>query len=391
MSSQAYSRRRSYRRGSESDESSDTSSKEVQATPVNSSQSAFDISGALSTSRARNTCSIPALLVSLARSGIPGPRDLKVLNLTERGIQIGKGAQFTVFKSHPRAGGLTGRGYADLEGLAVKRVNMKVFRENGVDMTEGDNYQMHLRNLELEIIALCHSEIRNHRNVARLMAWGRDYIDSQTPVPALFVELAECSMDEFLQRQSTWHVKHQLALDIASGLEVLHKHHIVHGDMKPENVLIFKTNDSKVRFVAKLSDFGLCTDLLGSVKNIDVYSYAGTNQWNAPELQKRDMFEKFTGMTFEPSLMFKFDAYSFGFVLLSIFCCGGKIPLSSFGKPTARIEAAEALIQKTELPSSLKSKLCDTVRQLLDSAPSKRPKLSHLLLKTQELSSYTDW
>ena len=47
-----------------------------------------------------------------------------------------------------------------------------------------------------------------------------------------------------------------ISLDIARGMVYLQSQHVLHGDLKPENVLLQpKANDIK-QFQAKLSDFG---------------------------------------------------------------------------------------------------------------------------------------
>ncbi|RFU33950.1 hypothetical protein B7463_g2364, partial [Scytalidium lignicola] len=47
--------------------------------------------------------------------------------------------------------------------------------------------------------------------------------------------------------------------DIARGLSCLHEHNIIHGDLKPNNILIFKTNNDE--FLAKIADFGYSTQV----------------------------------------------------------------------------------------------------------------------------------
>ncbi|KAK0719307.1 kinase-like domain-containing protein, partial [Lasiosphaeris hirsuta] len=58
---------------------------------------------------------------------------------------------------------------------------------------------------------------------------------------------------------------HSLAMDAAAGLEALHAYGVAHGDIKPDNILLFPARepsdrdtdrDTEVRFVAKLNDFG---------------------------------------------------------------------------------------------------------------------------------------
>jgi len=56
----------------------------------------------------------------------------------------------------------------------------------------------------------------------------------------------------------SWEQKRAFALDIASGLEALHRCHVIHGDLKPENIILFRepSPTSGSLLVAKLNDFG---------------------------------------------------------------------------------------------------------------------------------------
>lgn len=393
MESFTYSHRRSYRHSdlSEDELGKRPPSRSGQAARCRSSQSCFDEQRILAKKGTRVLSSMSDLLVVLARSGIPGPKHLKALNLDGRAMQIGSGSQFTVFKSHPSSGGIASKGYADLDGLVVKRVKMTNTRENGEDLVEGHNYRRHLMSLELEIVALCHPGIRKNRNITRLISWGRDYLDPETPLPVLFMEAASCSLDEFLDQESRWHIKYQFALDISSGLEALHKYHIVHGDMKPGNILVFEQQNPKVPFVAKLSDFGLCIDLFNSKSELRIDDYLGTRDWNAPELLKKNQFEIITGTSFDPIIMLKFDTYSYGLVLVSIFCTKLDVSRLDTQEGTRADAAVDWVRGRLELPSSLKSKLCLAVRGLLDDIPSKRPPPSPELLRIDGLISYQDW
>jgi serine/threonine protein kinase len=393
MESFTYSHQRSYRHSVHYEDELGRSleSGSGQAAPSRSSQSSFDKQRILAKKGARVLSSMSDLLVVLAKSGIPGPKDLKALNLDGRAIQIGSGSQFTVFKNHPSAGGLASKGYSDLEGLVVKRVKMTCFHENEEDLVESRKYRRHLMSLELEIIALCHPGIQKNRNIVRVISWGRDYLDPETPLPVLFVEAARCSLDEFLDKESRWDIKYQLALDTSSGLEVLHKYHIVHGDMKPENILVFEQHNPKVPFVAKLSDFGLCIDLFNSKSELRIDDYLGTRDWNAPELLKKNQFEIITGTSFDPMTMLKFDTYSYGLVLVSIFCTKQGVSRLNAQEGTRAEAAVDLMRERLELPSSLKLKLCLAARGLLDDIPSKRPPPSPELLRIDELISYQDW
>lgn len=79
---------------------------------------------------------------------------------------------------------------------------------------------------------------------------------------------------------SHWDVRHHIALDVAAGVEALHSSEIIHGDIKPANVLTFRQDNPSVPFLAKLSDFGVCIDM--SDHKIGARDYFGTSKCPKP-------------------------------------------------------------------------------------------------------------
>lgn len=73
-----------------------------------------------------------------------------------------------------------------------------------------------------------------------------------------------------------WKVRYRLAMDISMGLEDIHRHGILHRDLKSMNVLL----GDGLR--AKLSDFGLATVKTNSGRHSS--SVKGTPHWMAPEV-----------------------------------------------------------------------------------------------------------
>lgn len=72
-------------------------------------------------------------------------------------------------------------------------------------------------------------------------------------VTNVFLEAANCDLFHLISDciECSWSL-----LDIANGLEYLHRQNIGHRDIKPENVLIFSPHDKRARR-AKIADFGM--------------------------------------------------------------------------------------------------------------------------------------
>ena len=84
---------------------------------------------------------------------------------------------------------------------------------------------------------------------------------------------------------------------------------IIHGDIKPDNVLIFRDDSSK--YIAKVTDFGYSTNFTGNGR----INMPASPHWNPPESDDG------CGFTFTEAQ--KMDAYSFGMLCLW-FLFGGR-------------------------------------------------------------------
>ena len=85
-------------------------------------------------------------------------------------------------------------------------------------------------------------------------------------------------MDEKETEEMTRHQKLLMLKQIASGLTYLHTNNIVHGDIKPLNILL---NDD--RSVVKLCDFGL-SRFKSDLKGTRTGTFRGTDMYLSPEL-----------------------------------------------------------------------------------------------------------
>lgn len=142
-----------------------------------------------------------------------------------------------------------------------------------------------------ELRILLHPELHKHDNIINILGFDfhEDYDDYTIAWPVLLMEYAEFGTLDTLQQDVDLSHEPELSrcllLDIALGIQALHRCNIIHGDVKSENVLICRHPQRK--HIARLSDFGL------SVINPDascgkIYRLpGGTGIWAAPEWRER--------------------------------------------------------------------------------------------------------
>jgi serine/threonine protein kinase len=220
---------------------------------------------------------------------------------------------------------------------------------------------------DLEVLALTNPVIRGHPYVARLLAWSYDAYTMNTPL-YLVMKLAQCSLREFLQNQERGAIhislKHQFCRNIAAGIDVLHECGLIHGDPKPDNILVFK--DRKDMFVAKVADFGLSiAEVAPDTASPNVGGVGGTFGWQAPEVEQSKMVPR--------HLWASTDNYSFGLLIWSVLLLNGDAP--SKVENTSRIllarEQMEAL--ENQLHRDVGHSLTEAVSKLLHDDPLQRP------------------
>jgi serine/threonine protein kinase len=174
-----------------------------------------------------------------------------------------------------------------------------------------------LNDIKQELHILCHKPIRKHRNIVKIRGLG--WMDVGTPgllsLPVVFLEMAQLgSLEAFLNLNHPGpRLRARLVEDVGNGLLALHSSSIIHGDLKPDNILVCV--DESRSLVAKIADFGssnIASALLGSGEydlDEEVHQGRGASAlWNAPEWR----------MSMSLRGLFSCDAYSFGLVAWSI-------------------------------------------------------------------------
>ena len=181
--------------------------------------------------------------------------------------------------------------------------------------------------------------------------------------PLLVVELAFAPLDkifEMTEDKLTYETMQQLFIDVGQGLDAIHNAGIIHGDIKPSNILVFENFSNTVPFVAKLADFGLS---VGEVKDSmnELVAVAGmSTDWCAPEIQR--------DAKLSTSQLVKADNFSYGLVLLSISCQKGQAPATKDSETASKMIRTHA-----DIPALLSSLLVTVMAHLLREDASQRP------------------
>lgn len=109
-----------------------------------------------------------------------------------------------------------------------------------------------VKDLILELHILRHDPIRAHRNIVTLLGIGWFYdqqLISPLAIPRIVLERADCTLEDYLdENDPPQNTRVSIMYGVASGLSALHMCKIVHGDLKPDNILMFGTTP-------KLADF----------------------------------------------------------------------------------------------------------------------------------------
>ena len=190
--------------------------------------------------------------------------------------KIGQGSQAVVFKG-TWEGTSVALKVCEFDGTADKAEVMKAITEE----------------------ASVHYSLR-HPNILHL--FGLSFTDNSV---TLVTELMDTSLAHVMDEnvEMTRNVKLDLFCQVARGLTYLHDNNIVHGDIKPLNILLADNNGT-----AKLCDFGLSRFKCDLKATKVQQGYQGTDMYLAPEMLMKGL--KCTKAT---------DVWAFGATLIEVF------------------------------------------------------------------------
>ena len=171
-----------------------------------------------------------------------------------------------------------------------------------------------------------------------------------------------------------------LAKSVCYSIRILHNLNIVHGDLKPDNILIKKTS---LGFSGKLIDFD--DSYFSGNPPTDRESLVGTPEYYSPEQAAyiMDEDEDISGST----LTLKSDIFTFGIIICEYFT--GKKPIlpSDCRSTWSCVEKGKSLSYAKSIPSGIKN----LIDWMLRKNPNERPTINEVfeILKGIKTSDFT--
>ncbi|KAJ5173833.1 uncharacterized protein N7500_001764 [Penicillium coprophilum] len=199
---------------------------------------------------------------------------------------------------------------SDPRPLPSSTTALKIFRSTKMDSPTPTHAkaarQKVYHSILKEMMAFCHSSLRGHPHILNLLfiGWSADHT-----YPLLGMELGDHGSLDYVIRAPgpgpTTQQKRHLTIDIALGLQAIHEAGFIHGDLKPDNIIIFSSEDPTRQLVAKLTDFGGSNQMHGEHAGTPTHI---TPLWSAPEVLGKHL-----------KVDWRFaDVYSYGLVVANL-------------------------------------------------------------------------
>lgn len=163
----------------------------------------------------------------------------------------------------------------------------------------------------------------------------------------------------------------QLGADLADALAYIHSQGVIHRDVKPANILLYRAGEQDTRLYSKLTDFGIAR-MVNATMATATGATIGTANYLSPEQAHGSVVDTAS------------DIYSLGLVLLE--CLTGQ---KAF--PGAVVEAAVArLLRDPEVPDSLGPVWATLLTRMTTRDPAQRPDAHEVALVLREYALDTD-
>jgi len=159
------------------------------------------------------------------------------------------------------------------------------------------------------------------------------------------------------------------ACEVAKGLSHLHSSDVVHGDLKPSNILCFGSRKDRRGFIAKISDFGLSKMVPGN-GTLQLSHAQGTMVYMAPEVSAYGHLSRAA------------DIYSFGILLYEMATC--EVPYGGMQHDQVALQVSLGKL-RPHWPPGLFPQLQAVFKRCMAHHPQDRPTAEELIELLNEL------
>lgn len=316
-------------------------------------------------------------ILMLDRLKVPGP--LTILEALDSNHKIGEGGQFIVYWNEMLDDSDCSN-QTWFDKVAVKKCKFGEIAESQALDLSAQKYRGQVHDMQLEVAALQDIRLRDHPNIVKLIGYG---VETRTwhETPFLVTPLALGDLTKAVKGCRSPAILHQLLLGVGYGLDTIHECRIIHGDLKPENVLVFSTFFEPMPLIAKLADFGLSLDEGRTASGGSVLISGYSAGWAAPEVVQAYHQKSLIPI----NTLLSSDRFSYGLLVMSVLCFEGRVPLAASYGTADRISETIA-----RMPPSLIKLLESSLPLLLHQDPGSRPEMIRNILEDKS-AACTVW
>lgn len=178
---------------------------------------------------------------------------MKLINNIQFLNQIGHGSFSTVYK-------------------AVNKTNNEIVAVKIINTEKSNNI---IENIRQEIIIM---ESMKHPNINNIIGSFIHNVNICIVMPISIGSIKQIMKKMYPTGLNDEKFMATIIREILKGLEYLHKHYLIHRDIKADNILISHEGDIRI------SDFGVTGSMLNNVFKSSCKTFAGTLNWMSPEM-----------------------------------------------------------------------------------------------------------